>query len=92
MSLSTVAKKDLQLTAIARATDEFLDEVRQRKLENPSNIIDEFVERYPDIRLNIEELFPPNRYTYDDSPTTKEQRRRHFQSLGRSGVADAERM
>ena len=49
---------DEQLTAIALATEEFLDEVRQRRGESAEKIIAEYANRYPDIQSNINDLFP----------------------------------
>ena len=50
-------KKVVQLTAIAIATDEFLEAVRENS-SDPEKLIDEFAERYPDIGENIQDLFP----------------------------------
>lgn len=53
-----MAAQDAQLTAIAIATDEFLNEIRVRKRDDATAVIREFADRYPNIRDNIEELFP----------------------------------
>ena len=53
-----MSRHDDPLTEIASATEEFLEEVRNRSDETPEKIIEEFGNRYPQIRNNIEELFP----------------------------------
>lgn len=51
-------ENDLQLTVIAKATEEFLQEVRSKSPQSLPAVIEEFAARYPDIEECIEDLFP----------------------------------
>ena len=55
---NAMAINDAQLTVIAKATDEFLEQVRAQEHRSPESLIEDFAQRYPAIRSNIEDLFP----------------------------------
>ncbi len=51
-------KTDQKLTIIAKATEEFLEEVRRSENEPVSEIIRRYSSRFPEIEDNIADLFP----------------------------------
>ena len=53
-----MSHQDEQLTVIARATEEFLEAIRQRTESPVEELIHEYAEKYSNVRDQIEDLFP----------------------------------